>query len=284
MTLEVGRGGVQHGGLAGPGRPDDQHQPVMSRDSGGGFGLHHVETNRGDGGGWCWRVELSVDRPGDDVFFLGEDVIAGVVAGGRFDPHRTSIGSAASGVGVGRVEINTPLQHRVRGAFECGRPACTVDAGLWSDGVTQGVGDVEAMPRRSAFGEFADHIIDRHALLVGGLRACSGADARLQGVRGDPDRGGLTRPQCSEVGGCGAGLVAAGVLGCLSTDRTAFFRCRITTLPDPELGQLALHCRIDLGGTFGELLQDFSWDADNFGLAFVDLTPRDTETGGDFGA
>ena len=109
-------------------------------------------------------LSLVVDRPHDDVFFLGEDLFAGVVAGGRFDPHRPPIGRAASAVDFLWIEVDALVEHGPGGPFqECG-PIEAVDPGVRAEGVAQGLGDVEAMPRRTPLGELGDHIADRDLL------------------------------------------------------------------------------------------------------------------------
>ena len=75
VGVEVVDGGAQHRGLAGAGRADDEHEPVVAGDRCGGVGLQHIQTCRLDGGGWCGVVGLGVERPGEDEFFFGEDLV-----------------------------------------------------------------------------------------------------------------------------------------------------------------------------------------------------------------
>ena len=99
-------------------RADDQHQPVLAGHRGGRFDLHRIEADAVDGRYWVRWVELVVDRPHDDVFFLGEDHLAGVVAGGGFDPHRPPIRCASSAVDFLWIEVDALVEHRPGGPFE----------------------------------------------------------------------------------------------------------------------------------------------------------------------
>jgi hypothetical protein len=42
LVGEVGVGGGEGGGLAGPGRPDDEHQPIVAGHGTGGVGLQPI--------------------------------------------------------------------------------------------------------------------------------------------------------------------------------------------------------------------------------------------------
>ena len=67
VGVEVGDGSARASGLAGTGRADDQHEPVVAGDRRGGVGLQHIEpvpSTVVDGAG---RVGLGVDRPGEDL-------------------------------------------------------------------------------------------------------------------------------------------------------------------------------------------------------------------------
>ena len=133
---EVGNGSAEHGGLAGPGRSDHQHQPVRPCDHRRSFGLHHIKpasVNSGRGGRW---VELNVDRPRQDMFFLGKHLAAGVMPSGRFDPHRATIGVASRDVGLGRVEINALLEDLVGRPIQRRSPPCAMHARLGTGSVT----------------------------------------------------------------------------------------------------------------------------------------------------
>ena len=91
IPLQVVDGGLQHAGLAGTGRADHQHQPVLSGDGGRGVGLQHVQPRHVDGGRRCRVGGLGVERPRHDVFFLGEHGVAGEVWRDRVQPHRAAI-------------------------------------------------------------------------------------------------------------------------------------------------------------------------------------------------
>ena len=144
---------------------------------------------------------------------MGEDLLAGVVAGGRFDPHRPPIRPPTPGARVGRVEVDTVVEDGVDGAVEQLRPPLAVDTGARSDGVAEVLDDVEAMPRRPPLTDRRHHLADRDPLLLDRRRLRRVADRRFENVRGDADSGGLGAPQRAQIGRCGAGLVAAGVLG-----------------------------------------------------------------------
>ena len=70
---EVVDGAASMRGLAGPGRADHQHQPVVAGDRRGGVGLQHVEPGRDDRRRRRRLVGLGVHRPGEDRFLLGQD-------------------------------------------------------------------------------------------------------------------------------------------------------------------------------------------------------------------
>ena len=74
----------------------------------------HIETLDGDCCRWLWVCGLGVDRPGEDPFFLGEDLVGGDVRGDRFDPHRPAIGTPnPCRVTVRWVEVDALRDHLV---------------------------------------------------------------------------------------------------------------------------------------------------------------------------
>ena len=91
LRVEVVDGGGEHAGLAGAGRADDQHQPVVAGDRRGGVGLQRSSPSRStvvDGaGGSAWasiahvRIASSWARTG----------LGGEAGCGRLDPHRPAI-------------------------------------------------------------------------------------------------------------------------------------------------------------------------------------------------
>ena len=85
-------GGVQHGGLPGPGGALDEDEPVPAGDGAGGVGLGDVQPDDLDPARRCRVVGLAVHSPRQDVLLLGEDLLARVLGSGRLDPHRTPIG------------------------------------------------------------------------------------------------------------------------------------------------------------------------------------------------
>ncbi len=77
LCVQVVGGGGEHAGLAGAGRADDEHEPIVAGDGGGGVGLQRVEPSRStvvDGaGGSAWAaiahvmIASSWARTGSDV-------------------------------------------------------------------------------------------------------------------------------------------------------------------------------------------------------------------------
>ena len=82
---------AQHAGLAGTGRADHQHQPVVAGHRRRGVGLQHIQPVPIHGRRRCRRVGLGVHRPREDVFLLGQHRLGGEAGSGRFDPHRPAI-------------------------------------------------------------------------------------------------------------------------------------------------------------------------------------------------
>ena len=153
---------MEHGGLPCAGGTDDhehEHETILAGDRSGRFGLHRIQLAARDGGGGLGWVDLVVDRPGQDVFFLGEDVVAGVVACGRLDPHRPTI-RPATPAAVGRIQVDTVVEDGVDGPVEELRPALAVDTGAGADGVAEVLDDVEAMPRRPPLPDRCHHLAD----------------------------------------------------------------------------------------------------------------------------
>ena len=159
------------------------------------------------GGRWGGWVVLGVDRPGEDVFFFGEDLVAGVVAGDGFDPHRPTIGASPPAVGsVG--SRSTQCSRTVSTARSTRRgPAGPVEAGLWSGGVADRLHHVEAMPRRPPLA--TPRRSPRRPRPAAGPAAVAGGcvDAGVQRCRGDADGGGFVEPPCPQIGDTVAGLV-----------------------------------------------------------------------------
>ena len=79
--------------------PDHRHPPVPPGDHRVRFGPHQIAPVVVDGGRGRGSVESGV-----------EDLGAGVVPDGGFDPHGATIGVASSGVGLGGVQANTQLE------------------------------------------------------------------------------------------------------------------------------------------------------------------------------
>ncbi len=152
--------------LPAPAGPTTSTNRSDTRHRCGGFGLHDIESTRLHTGGRCRWFELCVHRPADDVFFLGEDVAAGVMTGRRLDPHRPPIRTtptrARSRQGRDR---HTPPSTVSVTACSVLRPLRAVHRRLRASDIADGLQNVEAMPRRPLLRDRRDHVTDRHRLL-----------------------------------------------------------------------------------------------------------------------
>ena len=124
LCVKVVGGGGEHAGLAGPGRADDEDEPIVAGDGRCGIGLQRIETVPVDGGGGCGRVGLGGHRPRQDRFLLGEHRLGREPGRGRFDPHRPAIRHPPSRV-AWWVEVDELGEHVVGGTFERGGPAAS---------------------------------------------------------------------------------------------------------------------------------------------------------------
>jgi hypothetical protein len=91
--------GVEHGGLAGAGGPTTNTSRSWPATAAAASVCIASKPTRPHGGGGLGWVELVVDRPGEDVFFLGEDV--------------------ARWCGGGRTVRSTPTAHPDAAACRC---------------------------------------------------------------------------------------------------------------------------------------------------------------------
>ena len=161
LAVQVVDGGSQHAGLAGTGRTDHQHQPRRRRrqrppplacNTSSPHGVH--------GGRRCRRVQLRVDRPGDDVFLLGQHRLGREARGGRFDPHRSSI-RCPPRRSVGRVEVDQILDHPVGGSFDGVEPTASRHLRHRTLHVTDRLDHIGATPRRALRRHHLDDVVDR---------------------------------------------------------------------------------------------------------------------------
>ncbi len=174
--MEVVDGCGEHAGLAGTGRADDEDEPIIAGHRAGPGALATVEAGVGDRGRRCWLVGLGVDRPGDDVFLLGEDVLARHLARGWFDQQRPTIRPTPPST-VGRwVEVDAAVEHDIGTDLERPRPAGRVVSGLRAGGPGECAQDVHPAPRRAPLGELRQHLSDRHRRRLGDMRAGRRAD------------------------------------------------------------------------------------------------------------
>ena len=159
-VLQVVHGGVEHAGLAGARRPDDDHELVLSGDRTRSCELGLVDVERIDVDGRARVVDLCAHRPGEDSLLLGEDVLARRLCGDRFGPNRSSVGRSALAGVAGGVEVNAVGEDGVDGVLEGGGPTRSVLAGLGRGEVAQRAEHVEAVPHGSVFSKFGEDRID----------------------------------------------------------------------------------------------------------------------------
>ena len=162
MPVEVGHGGAQHDGLARTGGTDDHDQPVTTGDRRGSVGLEHVESVAVHGRRRVGFGELGVDRPCQDLLFLGDHLPTGDVRGDWFDPQRTTIRYTHPSVAVCGVEIDALAQHPLDGHVHQLRPPFTGQARLRAEPIGHRLEDVHTMPRRPFLGQVLDDIGHRH--------------------------------------------------------------------------------------------------------------------------
>jgi hypothetical protein len=122
LGAQIVGGGREHAGLAGTGRADHQHQPIVPGDRGRGVGLQRIQALAADRGRRCGWVGLGGHRPRQDRFFLSEDRLGREAGGGRLDPHRPTIRVPSGRVAV-RVEVDELVEDVVGGSLDGGGPA-----------------------------------------------------------------------------------------------------------------------------------------------------------------
>ncbi len=225
VEAEVVDGGAQHGGLAGAGGSDDDHERVVAGDGSCGVGLLRVESVGVDGARRLRGRRVVVHRPGEDPFLLGEDVVARQVRGDRFDPHRSSIGGSFAGVDSG-VEVDAVADHLLGCPLQERRPSFAVNA---SGGRSWSVSVRMTSIRCQVDDRCDSSVIDvagRH-LLYGFLLSSRGDDAPGERGRCDAEFCGFGEPAGAEVVDCGAGLVLARVGGGFALHRCPLERGRV---------------------------------------------------------
>ena len=283
LRLQVGDGGGEHGGLAGTGRADDHHQPVLTGDGGGGVRLEHIEAVPLDRWRWLRVVELGVEHPGEDRFLLGEDVVAGDLGGDRLDPHRPTIRPPTRRVVAGGVQVDALAEHPLHRPIDGLRPPITGHPGLGAEPVGDDPEHIHAMPRRAVGGELLDHLTHRHPpRRHRAARAASVIDW-LSVSAVIPMPAASLRPPCAQIGDTVAGLAQPGVRRRLPFQRGPFEPRRVATLTLAELVHLHRQRVVHLGSPFRELLQQLGRDAGDLGLAVHDLTEGDAVAVGELG-
>jgi hypothetical protein len=143
---EVGDGGAQGAGLAGAGRPDDEHEPVVSGDGGGGVGLEYVKAADVDRRRGLRVGGLGVHGPGEHAFFLGEHGLAGEVWRGWLEPHRAAIGAPSSRRRVLRVELHAACDDLIAQPLQRDGPLVAVEFRHRALGVADRTQDVGSRP------------------------------------------------------------------------------------------------------------------------------------------
>ena len=129
MLFEIGNGGGEGAGLAGPGRAHHEHEPVVAGDRRGGrlcwSGSSRVSFSRSrgvvvEGVGGVGRV---VEGPREEVFFLGKDGPGRVRPDHWIHPDQAPVGVPHPPRAVGWVQAQAArLQVLVDGGFEELRP------------------------------------------------------------------------------------------------------------------------------------------------------------------
>ena len=206
MCAEVVGGRLEHAGLAGAGRSDDEDEPVAAGHRCCGGSLQGIETVAVDRRGGCGRVGLGGHRPREDRLLLGQDGLGCEPWGGGLDPHRTAVGLAHGGV-AGRVEVDELVDDVVGGPFEGGGPAVTRLLGHGPLPVTDRLEDVGSSPRGVLLGHRVDDV--GHDERVGRFEVRRGSrlvDAGVEQFGGPAGGVGLGPPPCRQIGVAVAGL------------------------------------------------------------------------------
>lgn len=158
-------GGAQHRRLPRPGGALDEDEPVAAGDGAGGVGLGDVQPGDLDHPRRDGLVGLAVHGPREHLFLLGEDVVARVLRGGRFDPHRPPIGVPATipapvpgpvPTGFG-IQVHTRLQHPVDHALHRLRPPAGLHR-LHRGEITHHPHDISAGPRGAGGGQPVEQV------------------------------------------------------------------------------------------------------------------------------